>query len=167
VPGADLILPGFFGKLPRAGDFVGRRLPGDFVRLWDRWCARHLAAVPAARWPAGGLRFHLPGRATGVAVASRDRAGRAFPLTLAAPAPVQAEGWYGALARLAAEAAEGGLDPDALDERLRLLPARAEGAEPTRPCLWRAGGAPVELDLASPAALAALLGEAEGAACGR
>ncbi|RWF89350.1 MAG: DUF2094 domain-containing protein, partial [Mesorhizobium sp.] len=32
---ADMILPGFYGKMPATGDFVSRRLPGDFVRIWD------------------------------------------------------------------------------------------------------------------------------------
>ncbi|TIS08300.1 MAG: DUF2094 domain-containing protein, partial [Mesorhizobium sp.] len=26
---------GFYGKMPATGDFVTRRLPGDFVRVWD------------------------------------------------------------------------------------------------------------------------------------
>ena len=43
MPGPDLILPGFYGKLPLAGDFVTRRLPPEFVRFWDRWASRHLA----------------------------------------------------------------------------------------------------------------------------
>ena len=127
-----MILPGFYGKLPTAGDFVTRRLP-DFVRSWDRWCARHLAPVPAARWPAGGLRFHLPGQATGLALPSRDRSGRAFPLTLAAPAPHQPEGWYDDLARLGLAAADGRIGPDALDDGLRLLPAQAAGGHRPSP----------------------------------
>ena len=88
-----MILPGFYGKLPTAGDFVTRRLPPDFVRSWDRWCARHLGSGPAP--PAGrraACASHLPGQATGLALPSRDRSGRAFPLTLAAPAPRQPEG---------------------------------------------------------------------------
>ena len=164
-----MILPGFYGKLPTAGDFVTRRLPPDFVRSWDRWCARHLAPVPAARWPAGGLRFHLPGQATGLALPSRDRSGRAFPLTLAAPAPLQPEGWYDDLALLGLAAAEGRIGPDALDDGLRLLPAQAAeaGTDPPRPLLWRAGGRALEVDLARPAELAELIPQAAGAACGR
>ena len=160
-----MILPGFYGKLPTAGDFVTRRLPPDFVRFWDRWCARHLAPVSPARWPAGGLRFHLPGQATGLALPSRDRSGRAFPLTLAAPAPRQPEEWYDDLALLAAEAADGRIGTDALDNRLLLQPAQAvAGADPPRPLLWRAGGPALEVDLAHPAGLAELLPQAEGAA---
>jgi len=39
-----MILPGFYGKMPATGDFVTRRLPGDFVRVWDRWLAQHIAS---------------------------------------------------------------------------------------------------------------------------
>jgi type VI secretion system protein ImpM len=45
MPTPDLILPGFYGKLPTAGDFVTRRLPIDFVRVWDRWLAQHFAPL--------------------------------------------------------------------------------------------------------------------------
>ena len=27
---------GFYGKLPYVGDFVSRRLPGEFIRPWDQ-----------------------------------------------------------------------------------------------------------------------------------
>ena len=28
---------GWYGKLPSAGDFLGRRLPPEFQGPWDRW----------------------------------------------------------------------------------------------------------------------------------
>ncbi|HRO10400.1 MAG TPA: type VI secretion system-associated protein TagF [Amaricoccus sp.] len=148
MPGPDLILPGFYGKLPQAGDFVTRRLPADFVRFWDRWCARHLAA----RLPDGpALRFALaqgPLRATGLVIASADRAGRRFPLTLAAPGTTAADpAWLAALAATASAAARGELGPDALDARLRALPLSAAEAPAAPPlALWLEGGAPQAID---------------------
>lgn len=172
MPRPDLILPGFFGKLPLAGDFVGRGLPTGFVRTWDRWCARHLAPLPPASWPAGGIRFALSapatGLATGLVVASCDRAGRAFPLTVAAVAPRQVESWYDRLAELAEAAAAGRIGPDALGARLGAEPAApaAGAADHSRAVLWRAGGIPREVDLSSPA-MADLVAETVGPACGR
>jgi type VI secretion system protein ImpM len=157
VSGADLSLPGFFGKLPAAGDFVSRRPPPGFVRFWDRWASRHL--VPRL---ADALCFLLPGFA-GVAVPSADRAGRRFPLALAAVPPPGdgapgASGWYAELAALGRTAAAGALDVDALDARLRALPcpplAPAEGL-----LLWSLGRPPREADPEAPgAALDAVLG---------
>jgi type VI secretion system protein ImpM len=158
VSGADLSLPGFFGKLPAAGDFVSRRPPPGFVRFWDRWASRHL--VPRL---ADALCFRLPGFA-GVAVPSADRAGRRFPLALAAVpppgggAPESAAGWYAELAALGRGAAAGALDVDALDARLRALPcpplAPAQGL-----LLWAAGQPPRAADPEAPGSvLDAILG---------
>ena len=147
--------PGFFGKLALAGDFVARRLPPGFVRAWDPWCARHLAPRPDATWPAGGLRFFraLPGlpAITGLVLPSADRAGRRFPLTLAAPAAGPApEPWYDALAAAGAAAA-GRLDPDTLEARLAALPM-PPGAAPSAAALllWTAGGIPAVADVEVP-----------------
>ena len=149
MPRPDLILPGFFGKLPQAGDFVTRGLPAGFVRFWDPWCARHLAA----RLPEGpALRFALargPLRATGVVLASADRAGRRFPLTVAAPGPAAADPpWFAAVAVVAAAAARGELGPDALDTRLRDLPVPAAEAAAAAPplTLWTGHGVPLAVD---------------------
>jgi type VI secretion system protein ImpM len=162
VPGPDLILPGFYGKLPRAGDFVSRRLPADFVRFWDRWCALHLAT----RLPEGaGLRFALvrpPLHATGLVTASADRAGRRFPLTLAAAGPAAPDpAWLAALAAAAAAAAQGELSPDALDARLQSLPIpplAADAASPPPLVFWTEAAAPRAIDPDHPGpALDALL----------
>ena len=59
--------------------------PPDFVRFWDRWLARHLAARLPDALPLHFVLAHGPLRATGTVLASADRAGRRFPLTLAAP----------------------------------------------------------------------------------
>jgi type VI secretion system protein ImpM len=149
MPRPDLI-PGFYGKLPAAGDFVMRRLPPEFVQSWDRWLSRHLASRLDRRWPATGLRFFSPGPVTGVVVPSTDRAGRAFPLTLAAAAPRQAPAWYDVLASIAAGAET--LTPDGLDARIRGCPARDDGPTPARMQLWT-DAEPVPTDPDAPAAI--------------
>jgi type VI secretion system protein ImpM len=93
VSDADLILPGFYGKLPSAGDFVTRRLPYDFVRAWDRWLAQHLAPlVGSGHWDdESALRFLSGpasfGPAAGIVAASHDRVGRRFPISIVAILP--------------------------------------------------------------------------------
>ncbi|MBK1717783.1 type VI secretion-associated protein [Thiocystis violacea] len=93
--------PGFHGKLPALGDFVTRRLPGEFIQPWDLWLRESLAASQA-RLGDGWLDIYLtsplwrfalaPGLAgqgawAGVLMPSVDRVGRYYPLTLAAPLP--------------------------------------------------------------------------------
>lgn len=90
---------GWYGKLPCAGDFVQRRLPPAFVEPWDAACRQSLVAgasrfgdawaetfLAARPWrfavvagPCGGTGW------VGVVGPSRDRVGRVFPLTVAAP----------------------------------------------------------------------------------
>ena len=137
MPGPLLTAPGFCGKLPAAGDFVGRRLPAAFVRLWDRWVARHLVAAPRRR--AAVLCFPLAPAPAGAdrrrRCASADRAGRRFPLTLAAPL---AGAGRSRLVRRPRRPRRGRrraatLDADALDARLARPAAPAAGrAEPPR-----------------------------------
>jgi type VI secretion system protein ImpM len=162
MSGPLLTAPGFWGKLPAAGDFVGRRLPAAFVTPWDRWVSRHLAPRLA---PGDLLCFRLegPGSATtGVVLASADRAGRRFPLTLAAPLErIPPPPWYAALAPLARSAAAGALDPAALDARLTAVPAPDAEAEPPDAALllWTPGRPPQATDPDAPApVLDALLG---------
>jgi len=159
VPGSVLILPGFHGKLPQAGDFVSRRLPADLVRFWDRWVARHLVSRLAGPCP---LHFALalgPLRATGLVLASADRAGRRFPLTLAAPGAAAADpAWRSALAALGAAAVGGELTADALDARLRALPIPAAEASGAALTLWTDASAARSVDPDRPEPdLAALL----------
>jgi type VI secretion system protein ImpM len=92
---------GFYGKLPSHGDFLRRRLPDAFVAPWDAWLQDCMAASRASldgRWLDVFLtspvwRFVCaPGACgplamVGVLAPSVDRAGRYFPLTLAAPLP--------------------------------------------------------------------------------
>jgi type VI secretion system protein ImpM len=92
---------GLFGKLPSRGDFIQLGLPGSFVRPWDAWLQRAMAASQehiGDGWLAAYLespvwRFALPGgmcgagAALGLLMPSVDRVGRYFPLTLAAVFP--------------------------------------------------------------------------------
>lgn len=92
---------GAFGKMPVLGDFFRVNLPQGFIDPWDQWLQQRMLAVQGAlgaRWrdcymSAPIWRFALsPGLAgpqamLGVMMASVDRVGRLFPLTLAAPLP--------------------------------------------------------------------------------
>ncbi|MDR6934908.1 type VI secretion system-associated protein TagF [Luteibacter sp. 3190] len=136
-------MAGFHGKLPGVGDFVQRRVPGDFVEPWDRhwqmrlaamadrdgddWRQRFLA-IPATRF---ALASHVCGpRAwVGVVAPSRDRAGRVYPLVIAASLPSAADGWPplpgGMWFRMAEDAlrdAVGDVGPEAFDVAVSSLP---------------------------------------------
>jgi type VI secretion system protein ImpM len=91
--------PGWFGKLPAAGDFVSRRLPDDFLHAWDDWLQHGLVAA-RERHGDGWLEGHAENGVrrfwlgpdvlgdvcwTGLLAPSVDRVGRRFPLTIAAP----------------------------------------------------------------------------------
>jgi len=94
-------VPGWYGKLPSLGDFASRRLPVEFVKVWDAWLQEVIPAsrdALAERWFDCYLtmpiwRFVLlPGLLTdtgwaGVLMPSVDRVGRHFPLTLALELP--------------------------------------------------------------------------------
>ncbi|WP_292515772.1 type VI secretion system-associated protein TagF [Mesorhizobium sp.] len=131
---ADLILPGFYGKMPAAGDFVTRRLPGDFVRVWDRWLAQHIVPLLGVEtWPTGtALRFLSGpasfGCAAGLVLQSADRVGRQFPLSVVARLPeaplklAYADAWFESIENAALAAQRGELTPDELDAALATLP---------------------------------------------
>lgn len=92
-------LPGWYGKLPGAGDFSSRRLPAAFIQAWDTWLQDGLSHATTALgedwlevyFVAPIWRFWLlPGLLdvrgwAGLMMPSVDRVGRAFPLTLAWP----------------------------------------------------------------------------------
>lgn len=101
---AGLVIPGWYGKLPGVGDFVGRRLPEEFVRAWDGWLQD---VVGTSRARLGGhwidryltmpiWRFALVSGVVGetgwagVLMPSVDRVGRQFPLTIAVALPSDA-----------------------------------------------------------------------------
>ncbi|MBZ9721025.1 type VI secretion system-associated protein TagF [Mesorhizobium sp. AD1-1] len=129
-----MTLPGFYGKMPATGDFVTRRLSGDFVRGWDRWLAQHLVPLFSSEfWPGTtALRFLTGpasfGASAGIIVQSADRVGRKFPLSIVAQlveAPIQladAEAWFSQIEGAAIAAQNGELTPDELDAALSGLP---------------------------------------------
>ncbi|MER8743496.1 type VI secretion system-associated protein TagF [Mesorhizobium sp. M1004] len=131
---ADLILPGFYGKMPATGDFVSRRLTGEFVRLWDRWLAQHLVPLFGQDiWPpATALRFlagpNSFGASAGIILQSADKVGRKFPLSIVAVLPetpvslTHAEAWFAGIEEAASAAQRGELTPDELDAALGELP---------------------------------------------
>jgi type VI secretion system protein ImpM len=97
-------IAGWYGKLPSLGDFATRRLSEDFVQPWDTWLCERISETKSLlgeRWLSLYLscpvwRFFAMPRAiserqqacwTGVLMASVDRVGRHFPLTIAAALP--------------------------------------------------------------------------------
>lgn len=173
MPGKP-VAPGYFGKLPRSGDFLLRRLPGEFATVWDRFCVRHLVAVMQKDgvWPEAGLRFILgAGQAgnqafAGLSVPSHDASGRAFPLTIAAvvdfaAVPVPIAQYFASITGAALDAAEGLIDAGELDLALEGCAAPQLPPGPLAPLLLAfPDHAPIETTLTDPAAaLAALLAE--------
>lgn len=92
---------GLYGKLPARGDFVERRLSGQFIDRWDRFLNEGMVAAsgvlgdrftdlylvsPFWRFALGA---GVAGEATvvGVFAPSVDRVGRYFPLTIATELP--------------------------------------------------------------------------------
>ncbi len=98
-------VPGWYGKLPSLGDFASRRLESDFIEPWDLWlgdCMQAQRDAAGDEWlqayrQSPPWRFVLsPGALSGasrgavfagVLLASVDRVGRHFPLTIAASLP--------------------------------------------------------------------------------
>ncbi|MGQ9366172.1 type VI secretion system-associated protein TagF [Azospirillum sp. ST 5-10] len=178
---------GLCGKLPDQGDFVRYGLDGAFCRPWEAWVARWLGAARDARgerfddlWlMAPSWRFAVaagvagPAAMAGVLVASRDRIGRPFPLTVAAPLSAGADlsavpaAWEGRLAAaeaLAAAALAGKLASDALVEAVAALAAPPLPAPPA--AAGTADGL-LRLDLAPDAPVASGYGAALAMAFGR
>ncbi len=128
----------WYGKLPARGDFAGRGLPARWRSDWDGWLQRGIA-LAAAALDGAALRERLATFAPwrylalpahgevwcGIMVASRDRVGRAFPLTLAErfAAPASPHGSAARLASLLDAAAQG---PEALEAAIADLPPRSE-----------------------------------------
>ena len=151
---------GFDGKLPSRGDFVGRGLPRSFLTPWQDWVG---AAVSASRdalgenWLPAWLeapiwRFALPGGASGtdavlgLLLPSVDRAGRHYPLTVAAvfegrgpaPDPEAGRSWLDAVEALALDALACDRTPEALTSALAAVPPPAGGLEGAG-AWWTAG----------------------------
>jgi len=134
---------GAFGKLPCAGDFIRFDLPADFVEVWDTWLQGEIAAARdqwGARWQGCYMsapiwRFSIAPAVAGghgmigILMASVDRVGRQFPLTLATvcPAPhgavhLNARAWFERLEDIALAALD--------DLPLEALKGRLAGVAP-------------------------------------
>jgi type VI secretion system protein ImpM len=143
--------PGFFGKLPSHGDFVGRGLPPAVRDCFDAWLQEALlesrkklgpAWLPA--WMSAPLwRFLVPADVcgpqawAGVMMPSHDRLGRIFPLLLAAgmenPPSLDEcltlhDPWFARLETLALSSLEEGFTLAALEAGLGA--PEEEGAQP-------------------------------------
>jgi len=174
---------GFDGKLPSRGDFVGRGLPRSFVRPWQAWVDAALAAsrlALAEAWLAAwdqtpAWRFALPAgvcgpdAVLGLLMPSLDRAGRRYPLTVAAvfvgaSIPPADEAWLDAVEPLALNARAHDWTPEALMLSLEAVPAPDLGSETIAGRWWTtasAGASPARLavtGLPEPAAFATIIG---------
>jgi type VI secretion system protein ImpM len=163
---AEHLGTGFYGKIPATGDFVGRGLPGEFVRAWDRWVASHLAPLQSSgAWPEDlALRFLLGpeanGPMAGIVVTSNDRAGRRFPLTVAAPVSVASAGtadmvvkWFDDIEMAADAARYGYVSADEFAANLATLPFPAldmTGEPVLGMVLWAGGSVPLDVDPTAP-----------------
>jgi type VI secretion system protein ImpM len=172
--------PGWYGKIPALGDFASRRLPQDFIALWDDWLQRALIASRALlqeRWQEAYLgspiwRFMLSpgvcgeGYWAGVMMPSVDKVGRHFPLTIVAalpgrPEPIRmmmaAHAWFGAIEQIALACLSIDFPVDELEARLASAPYPADPPDKLAACTaarqlagWWAGPGGVPLALSLP-----------------
>lgn len=178
--GDEAAIAGWYGKLPSLGDFAARRLPDAFVAPWDAWLAERVVQTRQALgedWLSLYLTcpvwrfFAMPGAIapaldacwTGVVMASVDRVGRHFPLTIAASlagAPSTGEDvaalwrWLSTIEDVALAALDFDHTIERLDAQLAALPAPAlmpAPAVPEQP--WR-----IESAAALPDAFARMCG---------
>ncbi|MDG4550062.1 MAG: type VI secretion system-associated protein TagF [Candidatus Contendobacter sp.] len=152
-------LPGFFGKLPSRGDFIGRQLPKTFVAPWDAWLQTAIAhsraqmgedtwreyyrVSPIWRFALGSGLCGADAYA-GIMMPSMDRVGRYYPLAIAAPLapdgpllalPSVSETWFQQAEQLALAALErDDLDLEAFSHHVAALGA------PMIPTLKATGG---------------------------
>lgn len=94
---------GYYGKLPSAGDFVGRGLPRAFISAWDRWMEQGLPAALQCADGKGAIWAFVAAKRTfgdapvgGVWTMSEDRVGRRFPILVAVSgrAPALDDPWF-------------------------------------------------------------------------
>jgi type VI secretion system protein ImpM len=160
---------GAYGKMPALGDFFRINLARSFVETWDNWLQDRLTGARATlgdRWQGSYLsapiwRFTLsgglagPAPMIGVMMASVDRVGRQFPLTLAGALPADAEvagahlllvDTFVALEEIALDTLDDTMTRDILAERLAGIgPVPAPAG-----CTVTAAAAPAVLTAAGP-----------------
>lgn len=175
-PTRALRVPGWYGKLPGLGDFATRRLPPQFIALWDQWLQRsieHSRQALGAAWLDTYLnspiwRFALapdvcgPERWTGLMMPSVDRVGRYFPLMIAVRLPplpwsrvVAQEQWFDAIEQIALDCLHPTVRPDDVETRLHACPLPSLGGEtaplPAAQGLARGDGAACPIPAGMPA----------------
>lgn len=158
---------GLFGKLPVRGDFIREGLPREFVEPWDAWWQRGFGELQRhedwrdAWMEAPVWQFALsPGMCGGLGVVglwlpSIDKAGRCFPMTIAATAPYEwaphvaaMSGFLDAAEQAGREALEYDLEPADLLRRIQeafVVPVEPEpepGAGSVVQALWWTEGGP-------------------------
>jgi type VI secretion system protein ImpM len=136
--------PGFFGKVPSHGDFVGRRIPLDVRQRFDDWLQASLvrsqqdlgqAWLPT--WLSSPLWRFVVGAGVcgdrawaGVMMPSHDRVGRCFPLLLMAgidgtpslrDCMTVHDAWFGQMEELALSTLEEGFALELFDAALLAL----------------------------------------------
>jgi type VI secretion system protein ImpM len=171
---------GLLGKLPARGDFVRENLPRDFADAWDAWWQRGLALTQRRsqdEWRDAWLeapvwRFVLPPGLCGARgvlglwMPSVDKAGRYFPLTIAAASPGDWVPLVGPMMQFLEEAEEAGRDaleqdvpPAALLERVQGAFVPGDGGGPAPDLIagqanwWSQGGPRVAARLETGSAL--------------
>jgi type VI secretion system protein ImpM len=150
---------GFYGKLPCRGDFLHRRVPQEFVDVWDTWVRESLTESRRQlqeRWLDAYLtspvwRFVLteglcgPDAYAGVILPSVDRVGRYFPLTIVARWEVEVspletacnqERWFESAETLALDALDAPtLDIDDFDQGVARLATQIDASGESSACL--------------------------------
>jgi type VI secretion system protein ImpM len=143
---------GFWGKLPSRGDFVGVGLSKPFVSAWDIWISASLAASQSAMgedWQPAWMEapvWNFSASAgcfaddpvSGLWMPSVDRAGRMFPLLIAAECSCD-QAWFFQAEDVGRAALAENLGPEELAAR---LPPPAVGMGPASGTRWWTEGAP-------------------------
>jgi type VI secretion system protein ImpM len=138
--------PGWFGKMPALGDFASRRLPSEWIGVWDDWLQHEIVRARAALGDEGWLETYLvapvrrfwlaAGLVTrdawlGLMMPSVDSVGRHFPFTLAVPLPatqgelvdaLAGSDWLDAADTLARQVLDPDFGVDALEQALAQMP---------------------------------------------
>ncbi len=157
---------GLYGKLIQRGDFEQSGLPVDFVQPWDQWLQNSLSESQrqlGKAWLDGYLRAPLwrfvlgadtcaAAPFAGVWMASVDRVGRYFPLTLAGPVAetasleqlLRADDWFVRVEQLALTALDDHLEVSRFHQAVQCLPLPgAPSSPPTPGAVGRLTGSPV------------------------
>jgi type VI secretion system protein ImpM len=173
--------PGYYGKLPARGDFLGRRLSRPFIRDWDMWLQHGMAAsqdMLGARW----LEFYLvsplwrfllpaascgPNPVAGVMMPSVDGVNRYFPLVVGREFAPESDIidflsrsalWYEKVEDLALSALAPEFKLEAFDRPLALDPVTPSETPPPESAPAPPVVAPIVMDLPAPDRLAGVIG---------